>query len=129
MVVDIWNREHRVSEVDMILNESQCKLVKHFDADYLDCVFNKVDDIFKCLYVCMHNKRKLRSYRTRLNYQFLQVLNLSYKELLELTKNEREHLDASLNSIDSLLITCDLEDIQDEDDIEDKRANDKFNLI
>ncbi|MGL5642362.1 MAG: RNA dependent RNA polymerase, partial [Paraclostridium sp.] len=95
IVVDIWNRAHRVSEVDMILNESQCKLVKHFDADYLDSVFNKVDDIFKCLYICKHNKNKLRSDRTRLNYQFLQVLNLSYEELLELTKNDREHLDKS----------------------------------
>lgn len=52
MIRDIWNRYHKVSEVDMILNKSQCKLVKYFDAEYLDNVFNQVDDIFKCLYVC-----------------------------------------------------------------------------
>lgn len=129
MVVDIWNRAHKVSEVDMILNQSQCKLVKHFGADYLDNVESQVDDIFKCLYVCMHNKKKLRSDRTRLNYQFLQAMNLSYEELMELTKNDREHLNASLNSIDSLLITCDLADIQDEDDTEDKKQNDSFSLM
>ena len=129
MIRDIWNRYHKVSEVDMILNQSQCKLVKHFDADYLDNVFNQVDDIFKCLYVCMHNKKKLRSDRTKLNYQFLQALNLSYEELMELTKSDREHLTASLNDIDSLLITCDLADIIDEDDIEDKQSKDKFSLM
>ena len=57
MIRDMWNRYHKVSEVDMILNQSQCKLVKHFDADYLDNVFNQVDDIFKCLYVCKYNPK------------------------------------------------------------------------
>ena len=58
MIRDIWNRYHKVSEVDMILNQSQCKLVKHFDGEYLDNVSNQVDSIFKCLYVCMHNRKK-----------------------------------------------------------------------
>ncbi|MDY2881116.1 MAG: hypothetical protein SOT71_00490, partial [Romboutsia timonensis] len=129
MIRDMWNRYHKVSEVDMILNQSQCKLVKHFDADYLDNVFNQVDDIFKCLYVCKYNPKKLRSDRTKLNYQFLQALNLSYEELMELTKSDREHLTASLNDIDSLLITCDLADIIDENDIEDKQFKDKFSLM
>ena len=126
---DIYNRYHKISEVDMILNQSQCKLVKHFDAVYLDNVFNQVDDIFKCLYVCKYNPKKLRSDRTKLNYQFLQALNLSYEELLQLTKNDREHLDASLTDIDSLLITCDLVDIIDENDIENKQSKDKFSLM
>lgn len=129
MIRDIWNRYHKVSEVDMILNQSQCKLVKHFDGEYLDNVSNQVDSIFKCLYVCMHNRKKQRSDRTRLNYQFLQSLNLSYDELMELTKNDREHLDASLKDIDSLLITCDLAEIQDIDDTEDKKQNDSFSLM
>ena len=129
MIRDIWNRYHKVSEVDMILNQSQCKLVKHFDAVYLDNVFNQVDDIFKCLYVCKYNPKKLRRDRTKLNYQFLQALNLSYEELLQLTKNDREHLDASLTDIDSLLITCDLVDIIDENDKEDKQSKDKFSLM
>lgn len=129
MIRDIWNRYHKVSEINMILNESQCKLVKHFDGKYLDNVSNQVDSIFKCLYVCKMNPKKLRSDRTRLNYQFLQALNLSYEELMELTKNDREHLDASLKDIDSLLITCDLADIQDIDDTEDKKQNDSFSLM
>ncbi|WP_305304008.1 RNA dependent RNA polymerase [Romboutsia ilealis] len=129
MIRDIWNRYHKVSEVDMILNQSQCKLVKHFDAEYLDNVFNQVDDIFKCLYVCKYNPKKLRSDRTRLNYQFLQALNLSYEELMEITKHDREHLDASLTDIDSLLITTNLTDIIDEDDDEDKETKNKFNLM
>lgn len=129
MIRDIWNRYHKVSDVDMILNQSQCKLVKHFDAEYLDNVFNQVDDIFKCLYVCKYNPKKLRSDRTRLNYQFLQALNLSYEELMEITKHDREHLDASLTDIDSLLITTNLTDIIDEDDDEDKETKNKFNLM
>ena len=129
MIRDIWNRYHKVSEVDMILNQSQCKLVKHFDVEYLDNVFNQVDDIFKCLYVCKYNPKKLRSDRTRLNYQFLQALNLSYEELMEITKHDREHLDASLTDIDSLLITTNLTDIIDEDDDEDKETKNKFNLM
>lgn len=128
MIRDMWNRYHKVSEVDMILNQSQCKLVKHFDAEYLDNVFNQVDDIFKCLYVCKYNPKKLRSDRTKLNYQFLQALNLSYEELMEITKHDREHLDASLTDIDSLLIMCDLIDIIDEDD-EEKETKNKFNLM
>ncbi|RDY29775.1 hypothetical protein CHL78_000975 [Romboutsia weinsteinii] len=129
MIRDILNIYHKVSEIDMILNESQCKLVKHFDGEYLYNVSNQVDSIFKCLYVCMHNKKKQRSNRTKLNYQFLQSLNLSYDELMELTKNDREHLDASLKDIDSLLITCDLADIQYIDDTEDKEQNDSFSLM
>ena len=129
IVLDKWDRPHKVKDVDMILNESQCKLVKHFTPEELDNIQNNVDDIFKCLYICMHNKSKLRSDRTRLNYQFLQAMNLSYEELMELTKNDREHLDASLTDIDSLLITCDLADIQDEDDVEDKKQNDSFSLM
>ena len=130
MIRDIWSRYHKVSEVDMIVNESQTKLVKHFDAEYLYNVFSQVDDIFKCLYVCKYNQKKLKSDRTKLNYQFLQALNLSYEELLELTKHDREHLDASLTDIDSLLIMCDLIDIVDEDDEEeDKQTNNKFNLM
>lgn len=130
MIRDIWNRYHKVSEVDMILNQSQCKLVKHFDAEYLDNVFNQVDDIFKCLYVCKYNPKKLRSDRTKLNYQFLQALNLSYEELMEITKHDREHLDASLTDIDSLLITTNLTDIiYEDDDEEDKEIKNKFNLM
>ena len=129
MIRDIWNRYHKVKDVDMILNESQCKLVKHFDGNYLDNVANQVDDIFKCLYVCKYNPKKLSSSNTKLNYQFLQALNLSYDELLELTKDDREHLDASLENIDSLLILCDLADIIDENDIDDKRSKDKFSLM
>lgn len=129
MIRDIWNRYHKVSEVDMILNESQCKLVKHFTSEELDNIQNNVDDIFKCLYVCKYNPKKLSSSKTKLNYQFLQASNLSYDELIELTKNDREHLDASLKDIDSLLITCDLADIKDEDSTEDKKQNDSFSLM
>lgn len=129
MIKDIWNKYHKVSEVDMILNESQCKLVKHFDVDYLDNVFNQIDDIFKYLYVCKYNPKKLRSDRTKLNYQFLQAMNLSYNDLIILSKHDREHLDASLNNIDSLLITCNLADIQSEDYTKDKKANDSFSLM
>ncbi|CEP39742.1 hypothetical protein [Paraclostridium sordellii] len=129
MIRDIWNKYHKVKDVDMILNESQCKLVKHFDGNYLDNVANQVDDIFKCLYVCKYNPKKLSSSNTKLNYQFVQALNLSYDELLELTKDDREHLDASLENIDSLLITCDLADIIDENDIDDKQSKDKFSLM
>lgn len=128
-IYDKWGKPHKVSEVDMILNESQCKHVKYFSPEELENTKSQVNDIFKCLYVCMHNKEVLRSDRTRLNYQFLQSLNLSYDELMELTKSDREHLDASLKDIDSLLITCDLADIQDEDDIEDKKQNDSFSLM
>lgn len=81
------------------------------------------------MFICMYNKKKLRSDRTRLNYQFLQALNLSYEELMELTKHDREHLDTSLTDIDSLLIMCDLIDIVDEDDEEDKQSKDKFSLM
>lgn len=53
MAVDKWKKPRRVADVDMILNESQCKLVKHLGADYLDNVANQDDDIFKCLYICI----------------------------------------------------------------------------
>ena len=129
IVLDRWNKPHKVKDVDMILNESQCKLIKHFTPEELDNIQNQVDDIFKCLYVCKYNPKKLRSDRTKLNYQFLQALNLSYEELMELTKHDREHLDASLTDIDSLLITTNLTDIIDEDDDEDKETKNKFNLM
>ena len=48
---------------------------------------------------------------------------------MEITKHDREHLDASLTDIDSLLITTNLTDIIDEDDDEDKETKNKFNLM
>ncbi|SCI12296.1 Uncharacterised protein [uncultured Clostridium sp.] len=129
IILDKWGKPHKVSEVDMILNQSQCKLLKYFTPEELEHTRNNVDDIFKYLYVCKYNPENLSSSRTKLNYQGLQAMNLSYEELLELTKSDREHLTASLTDMDSLLITCDLADIQDEDDIEGKKQNDSFSLM
>lgn len=129
MILDKWEKPHKVSEVEMILNQSQCKLLKYFTPEELEHTRDNIDDLFKYLYVCKYNPEELSSSRTKLNYQGLQAMNISYEELLELTKNDREHLTASLNDLDSLLITCDLADILDEDDTEDKQQNDSFSLM
>ena len=127
-ILDKWRKPHKVADVDMILNQSQCKLAKYFTPEELEHTKNNVDDEYKYLYVCKYNPEELRSDRTKLNYQGLQAMNLSYEELMELTRHDREHLDASLTDIDSLLITCDLADIIDEND-EDKQTKDKFSLM
>lgn len=130
-VKDIYGAWHDVDSVDMILNESQTKLIKYFDSNEdIEDAKNQVPDDFKgiinSLYVCKHNDNTLRTDSTRMNYQFLQALAITANDISELTKNDKGMLEQALTDIDSMLIVNNLAEIQEED--EEETASNSFNL-
>lgn len=133
-VKDIYNEWHDVELVDMILNESQTKLIKYFKSNEdIESAKNQVPDKFKnivnSLYVCKHNENMLKTDRTKMNYQFLQALALTASDIAEITKSDKEMLEQALTDIDTMLIVNDLVEIKDSDeDSEDKTSTNSFNL-
>ncbi len=130
-VKDIYGEWHDVDSIDMILNESQTKLIKYFKSNEdIENAKNQVPDKFKSivnsLYVCKHNENTLRTDRTRMNYQFLQSLAITCNDIVELTKNDKEMLEQALTDIDSMLIVNNLAEIQEDE--EDTSASNSFNL-
>lgn len=135
-VKDIYGAWHDVDSIDMILNESQTKLIKYFKSNEdIENAKNQVPDDFKgivnSLYICKHNENTLKTDRTKMNYQFLQALSITPNDISELTKNDKEMLEQALTDIDSMLIVNNLVEIKDinvEDDDEQESTN-SFNLV
>lgn len=135
-VKDIYGAWHDVDSIDMILNESQTKLIKYFKSNEdIENAKNQVPDDFKgivnSLYICKHNENTLKTDRTKMNYQFLQALSITPNDILELIKNDKEMLEQALTDIDSMLIVNNLVEIKDinvEDDEEQESTN-SFNLV
>ena len=134
-VKDIYQVWHDIDSIDMILNESQAKLIKYFKSNEdIENAKNQVPDEFKgivnSLYVCKHNENNLRTDRTRMNYQFIQALALTANDISELTKNDKEMLEQALTDIDSMLIVNKLAEIKDSEYEyeEDKTSTNSFDL-
>ena len=130
-VKDIYGEWHDVDSIDMILNESQTKLIKYFNSNEdIESAKNQVPDKYKnivnSLYVCKHNENILKTDRTRMNYQFLQALALTPNDMTELTKNDKGMLEQALTDIDSMLIVNKLVEIQEDE--EDTTSSNSFNL-
>ncbi|UEL48286.1 RNA dependent RNA polymerase [Terrisporobacter hibernicus] len=131
-IKDIYGDWHDVESIDMILNESQTKLIKYFNSNEdIEDAKNQVPDDFKSivnsLYICKHNENTLRADRTRMNYQFLQALAITSNDIIELTKNDKGMLEQALTDIDSMLIVNNLAEIQ-KDEEDDTTTTNSFNL-
>jgi len=118
-IKDVFGEYHKVSEVNMILNESQTKFSKYYKSnDEIQNAINNIPeeykDIITDLYICNHSENKLST--SKMNYQFLQNLTLTYEEMLELTKVERKNLEQALTNKDALYLLCDLYSDDDEKD-------------
>ncbi|MEG2246502.1 MAG: hypothetical protein RSC84_03540 [Peptostreptococcaceae bacterium] len=130
-VKDIYGIWHDIDSIDMILNESQTKLIKYFKSNEdIENAKHQVPDKYKgivnSLYVCKHNENILKTDRTKMNYQFLQALALTSNDISELTKNDKEMLEQGLTDIDTMLIVNNLAEIQKEDD--EETTSNSFNL-
>lgn len=123
-IKDIYSNWHNVKDVDMILNESQTKLIKYFDSiedieKSKSNIPNEYSDIINSLYICKYNENKLRTDKTMLNYQFTQALALSYKDMVDLAKDDKTLLEQSLKDVNAMLVVNQLADIKEtiDDDI------------
>lgn len=130
-IKDIYEKWHDIESVDMVLNESQTKLIKYFNSNEdIENAKNQVPEKFKGvinnLYVCKHNENTLRTDKTRMNYQFLQALAITSNDIAELTKNNKEMLEQALTDIDSMLIVNNLAEIREDED--DTTVSNSFNL-
>lgn len=135
-VKDIYGEWHDVDSIDMILNESQTKLIKYFNSNEdIENAKTQVPDDFKgivnSLYICKYNENTLKTDRTKMNYQFLQALSITLNDISELTNNDKGMLEQALTDIDSMLIVNNLVEIKDTnvEDNEEQESTNSFNLV
>lgn len=85
IVKDVWEKEHRLSDIDIILNESMLKLNKPY--------YNSIEEYLNYskkngyeLSITKYSPKKLENERT-LNYQYVQCLDLEDNDINELLKD------------------------------------------
>ena len=85
IVTDVWGKIHNINDIDIILNESMLKCWHGYDSveSYLDnCDINGYTfSVTKSVPKTLENKRTL-------NYQYLQCLNLSDKNIEDLIRKD-----------------------------------------
>lgn len=93
--LDRWNKPVNISKCSLILNETQCKWAKWYSS--MDEIYEAIEreeykaykDLFYSVYIARVNKEELEQY-TRMNYQLLNVTNLTETEIKELTSYDEE---------------------------------------
>lgn len=135
IIKDIYEVEHDIREVDMILNTSMCKWSDKFkNLDEVNQLINEIDEYYRgdlqYLYVTKLNKKEPKKY-TLSNYQLMSNLALKpseYKEIAQFTEDiYKSVINKDLDAIKLMLgdVSEDLEDEGEEltettiDDLED----------
>ncbi|NOW03209.1 hypothetical protein [Clostridium beijerinckii] len=93
--LDRWNKPVNISKCSLILNETQCKWAKWYSS--MDEIYEAIEredykpykDLFYSVYVARVNKKELEEY-TRMNYQLLNVTNITPLEIANLTAYDEE---------------------------------------
>ncbi|MCS6110727.1 hypothetical protein FC753_04205 [Clostridium botulinum] len=93
--LDRWGNKVNISKCSLILNETQCKWAKWYSS--MDEIYEAIDreeykeykDLFYSVYIARVNKKELEEY-TRMNYQLLNVTNLTINEVEQLTSYDKE---------------------------------------
>ncbi|NFO80332.1 hypothetical protein FDC70_05140 [Clostridium botulinum] len=93
--LDRWGNKVNISKCSLILNETQCKWAKWYKS--MDEIYKAIDreeykqykDLFYSVYIARVNKKELEQY-TRMNYQLLNVTNLTIDEMEQLTSYDKE---------------------------------------
>lgn len=93
--LDMWNKPVNLSKCSLILNETQCKWAKWYKS--MDEIYEAIEkekykpykDLFYSVYIARVNKEELEQY-TRMNYQLLNVTNLTEAEIKALTAYDEE---------------------------------------
>lgn len=92
---DMWGDEINLSKCSLILNETQCKWAKWYGS--MEEIYEAIEreeykpykDLFYSVYIARVNKKELEKY-TRMNYQLLNVTNITPLEMKELTSYDDE---------------------------------------
>lgn len=93
--LDRWNKPVNISKCSLILNETQCKWAKWYSS--MDEIYKAIEkeeykaykDLFYSVYIARVNKEELEQY-TRMNYQLLNVTNITPLEIANLTAYDEE---------------------------------------
>lgn len=93
--LDRWNKPVNISKCSLILNETQCKWAKWYSS--MEEIYEAINreeykpykDLFYSVYIARVNKEELEQY-TRMNYQLLNVTNITPSEIKELTSYDEE---------------------------------------
>lgn len=99
---DLWGQEHLVDDVDIILTESQYKGKKYFKKkdDYSDWenYLRLLDKYNYCIGISKWNySHKEEPKMTRCNYQTLQTLDITTKDLIDMSEYTRDWVEKILN--------------------------------
>ena len=105
VVKDVWGKEHKLSDIDIILNESMLKLNKPY--------YNSLEEYLKYskengyeLAVTKYSPKVLDNERT-LNYQYVQCLDLNDEDITNLLKDNILEIEEILgcNPVKSILFS------------------------
>lgn len=94
---DMFGAKVNVSKADLILNETQVKWANWWKEEGLQGIYKAIDgeqfkpykNLYNCIWLARVNKKELEAY-TRMNYQLLNVTNLTPSEMEELTRYDKE---------------------------------------
>ena len=101
-ITDVWGKVHKVQDIDIILTESQYKGLKYFKntGTYEDWeeYLRRVKEYDFCLGIAKWNySHQEEPKMTRANYQILQSLNCTTKDLIDMSAYTREWIENILN--------------------------------
>lgn len=101
-IKDLWGNEHRIEDIDVILTESQYKGKKYFKqkGDYSDWerYLNLLKKYNYCVGISKWNySHKDEPKMTRCNYQTLQTLDISAKDMIDMSEYTRSWVEKILN--------------------------------
>ncbi|GAA0082943.1 RNA dependent RNA polymerase [Clostridium sp. CTA-6] len=100
-IKDIWGKEHRVEDIDIILTKSQYKGYKYFKQDNTYNDWKKYLKLLKKYNYCVGISKWNYSHETepkmtRANYQTLQTLDITKDDLIEMSKYTRSWIEKIL---------------------------------
>lgn len=122
-ITDIWGDTHEVENIDCIWTKSQFKLSGYFEDiyDYIDKLkqYNHVIGISKWNKTIKEEKAMFR-----MNFQYLQALNLNEEKILRISKYTKDLYEKIINGDEFYTIKfLGLLDSQDSMDIENANSN------
>jgi len=98
---DIWGKEHKVDDIDIILTKSQYKGYKYFKQDGTYKDWERYLGLLKKYNYCVGISKLNYSHRqepkmTRANYQTLQTLDIAKEDLIEMSSYTRNWIEKIL---------------------------------
>lgn len=95
-ITDVWGNTHKVEDIDCIWTKSQFKLKKYFES--IDDYISRLKKYNHVIGVSKYNKTlKQEKAMFRMNFQYLQVLNLNKDKIFRISKYTKDLYEKIIN--------------------------------